>query len=331
VISSNTIFIAYRSKEYGFFKPLSNTLFIETFIIENCICSEDVFANIGLVLSTKMKHIKRITLSECYLCNDHTHQELVDDFHYQEFSKLLFHDTAVIHYLKKLDISHNNITSSCVNTIIASLQKCIIEKLVISNTELNKEIVNLIFVVGCHGGSQILNFIRGVPLIIINTVQENDSLTNYFTAFVSKCIVNDHYINVFSDISNYVYYYNIFLLNSGIQRESIKYAVSSLQQLICKVEKLMLFGIDLTDDMAFAIKNCLHKVFEITVNYFLLTGTKLITNLSEIPSQRISELMDIVGCNEEMFTMYCKSMFCEGGHLTELDISAYQLTSTSTY
>ena len=331
VIASNTMFVVQKTtKDSRIFEAITNSFSIDTFSLKHCVLSQEALTHIGFVLSTKMNHLRRISLCGCYLFNDYNYQELHNGCIYQEFSKVFFHDTALIHYLKMLDISHNQMTSSCVNAIISSLQTCIVEKLVISDNEFNDELVNSIFVEGYYRGSFILNFINGVPLIIIKISQGDNSSTNCFTAFVVKCVVNECYIKLLSDILDYQdYHYNLLLVNSCIQREFVSYAASSLQYLIQKVGKFILFGTDLTDEMVITTSNCLCKVPQLMIEYFLVSDTKLITNLSETPSISSSKLIDIVGCSvgEEMFGMFCKSVFCEVGHITELDISAYQVTS----
>ena len=319
VLTSKTMFMVYRTRDTNFFHSIANTSSIDTFVLKLCVYSQETYTHIGHILSTMMENLKRITLSRCY--------QYLNDHIYQEFSRMFFHDRAVIHYLKKLDISHNHITSSCVKAIISSLRTCIIEKLVISHTELNNKLVNSVFVSGYHQGDDLLNFIKGVPLIIIN-IEQGDQ--NYFTSFVVNCAVNDSCINLLSDISDYeVHHYNLFLLNNCIKRKYVDHATSSLQHLIQKVEELTLFGTDFTDEIAIVINDCLCKATQMTIEYFLVSDSKLITDLSKMLSTRNNRLIDIVGCSigEEMFGMFCKSVFHEVDHIRELDVSAYQLTS----
>ena len=331
VLASNTMFMVYRTEDNRILQALTNHLFIGTFLLKCCVLFTETFALIGFILSNKMKHLKRITLSKCWLRSNDCNNAILDDFHYQEFSKMFFQDAATVHYLKKLDISQNHITSSCVNTIMSSLQSCIVEKLIISDTGLNDGLVNSVFVAGIHGRNDILNFINGVPLIIINIAQEDDYSTNSFTAFVVKSAVNDNYLNLLSDILEYqAYHYSFFMLNSSIERKYVGYAISLLQQLTQKVKVFSLLGTDLADEMAIMINECLSKVSQITVEYILVSDTKIKTNQLMTPSsKRSNQLIDIVGCrvSEEMFAIFCKSVFHEVSHITELDITAYQINS----
>ena len=322
--------MAFRSNDHKIFQAITNSLTIDTVLFKHCIFSQLGFVHIGFVLSTKMNHLERLTLCRCFLIYD-DYQELLNDHLYQEFSKMFFHNRAVIHYLKELNISYNNITSHSVNAIISSLQSCVIEKLVISDKALNGELVSSVFAKGYHQGGKILNFLKGTPLIIINTEKSNNSSTNCFTAFVINCIANDYCISLFSDISNYqIYCYNLFLINSSIVEQCLNYAISSLQCLMCIVKEVILYGTDLTDEVAIMINQCIYEAPQLTSEHFLVSETKLMSRLSKAPSVSNSRLIDIVGSKvaEKMFEIFCKSVFSEVGcNIVDLDISGYQLTS----
>ena len=317
ILASNKSFVVYRAMENGVIHALANSLSLETLVIEQCLFSQRMFVHIAFILSTKMKNLKRITLRSCDL----------DDSIYQEFSKVFFHVRTAVHYLKMLDISHNDITSSCVNIIISSLKTCIIEKLVISDNDFNNELVSSVFATGNSGGSDLCNFIVGIPMVIINNLKGDNSST---TAFVINCTIDKRCVNLLTDLLDYqASSCNLFLLNNCIQRKYLRCALSSLQLLMKKSVHLILFGIDLADEVATTIDEFLTKALSANTEYFIVSETKLSTNLLKTQSTTCSQLFNIVGCsvNEEMFGMYCKSIFRKVSHITELDISAYYLTS----
>ena len=257
VLVSNTLFIVngIASKEYV--QGISNISCIDTVVLEQCMFSQEVFAYLGETISTKMMHLKRITLSKCY--------EYVDDNVYEKFSKALFRKGTFINYLKELNISHNNITIYLVNPLISSLQSCVIEKLVISNAGINDELCKVLLAKAYNGKSDILNFTNGIPLMI--------NLDNSYAVFVRNCVFSDYYINLLSDCSSYpVCCYNLFVFQSFLKLDHLSHT-SPLFLLIEKVTNFRLLGIDFTDKIA--------TIFESMANieYFLVTDSGVKTNL----------------------------------------------------
>ena len=299
---------------------IHNTSSIHAIVFKQCLFSHDTFEDLGIVLTTEMKHIKSITLSKCNLNNST----------YKRFYVNIFSDRGMVQYLKKLDISNNCITPSGIHAIILSLQSCVIEKLVISDYELYDVLVTVVFITAYRGRNNLLNFINGVPLIIINNKHEDHPHTdlNNLAIFIVNCGITDYCIHLIPEIPVYQFSNcNIFVLNNCIESHSLKPAIVSLQKLMQNAAHFTLFGTDLTDEVMIKLADCLNQLSHLTTEYFLVSNTaKLKSKLSNLPS---SHLIDVVGCSigEEMFGMFCKSCFSEVSHVTQLDISAYQLTS----
>jgi len=316
ILTSNTLCMVYRSKENNIFPAMLSNILIDTFVLERCVLSREALARIGFTLSTKMKHLKRITLSNCSV--------YLNDTFYQEFSRNFFHNVSMIHYLRKLDISNNHITLSCVDTITSSLQSCIIEKLVISDIQLSNELNKSVFLAGYQGRSGIRNFVNGVPLSIINVAQGN-SMTDSFTVFAIKCAIDDYSVKLLSDFSDcHVSYYNLFILNCS-SKNYFNYAKSVQKLLRLNVSNFTIFAPDLAVEVVNVISNCLTKLSTVNTEHFLMSAMNPITNLSNMTSTSNSQLINIIGY-EQLFNMFCQYSLCNVAHITQLNISAYQLT-----
>ena len=111
VLATDTMFIVSGAELIEYVQELENFSYLDTVIIERCRFFQEEFVYVGKILSTK-NHLKRITFSIC--------SAYVDDIVYKNLSETLFQGETVISYLKVLNISHNDITSSSVNTIASS-------------------------------------------------------------------------------------------------------------------------------------------------------------------------------------------------------------------
>jgi len=306
----------FRATESGIFFAVKNHSFIDTVVFKQCVFLRGTLVYLGFVLNTnpKMKHVKNITLSNCNL-NDNI---------FEEFCLKIFNDAGAIHYLKIFDVSSNYIEPS---TIVSSLRFCIIEKLVISDYKINNILVYSNLVKAFYENSDLLNFIKGAPLIIINKENEYQLQTdlNYFVIFIVNCKINYSNVHLNSEIPDYQFTYSsAFVLNSLIEENCISHVLSSLKHLMDNTKYFNLFGNNLSDKIAGKISVVLNKPSPINTEYFLISDTDLFTKLSKARSISTSLLIDIMGCNV-LFGLLCKLKIHKVNHIKELDISAYQL------
>jgi len=281
----------------------------------------------------KFKTYNKVNLSQCKL----------GDKRYTQISKVLFHHKS-ISYLKLLNISDNNLSFSCVSTIIELLSSCVIEKLIVTD-DITNEINNCIFRSAYYGTSNILNFVKGVPLIVINRcyydiINDNDHKDecliqqDIMTVFVVNAALNDCTINAVTKMSEYnVYSYSIFLFADNMITYDPSYYVEFYNSLLLTVKRFTLFGANLRDDVALMISAQLKNIPKTAIQYFLISETKLLSNMSRsLPISRwlsTNPVTHISGCNigEEIFSMFCRSLSTQPLFIKEVDLSSYQLTS----
>ena len=209
VISSKTMLMAYKTGLVPVNDALVNNFQI-TFVNLKHMTVYSELSALGTTLSSKCHHLRSITLSQC----------CIEDAKYEKFSKSLFYTKSTIFYLRKLDISFNNLTSSCVNTIVTSLKFCIIENLVISDNKINKELSNSIFNNAYNNDSKILNFTNGIPLIIVNSAEAKSELLtdmSTITIFLCSTVLSNNSVSLLTDELNYnIYDYKLYLIKNNI-------------------------------------------------------------------------------------------------------------------
>jgi len=162
-----------------------------------------------------------------------------------------------------------------------------------------------------------MNFTNGIPLMI--------NFEKRLAIFAKKCAFNDHTINLLSDFqSDSVIDYSLFIFESLIKSKYLGDVMLSLLQLIKKITRFTLFGINFTDELADNIVECLA---EFNAEYFLISDSGVKSNLfrqSSVPSNHFTDFLGNDIC-EEIFSMFCKWSFGDVNHIVQLDISAYPL------
>ena len=321
VLACSTMLLAYRAHERNIMKAIDSNLRIFTIELENCTISQSVYDQIWSKWSEYPSYLKNITLCDCYFGNDI----------FKDICKTLFYNPPLLSYLKKLDISHNNVTSSSINTIITSLQYCIIEQLVISHNDIKDELVNAVFLAAYCGGHSLRNFSMGIPLTIINAVKDEEVLEDLYNIeiFIQNAEINEHTVSLITDVSNYkIYQCRIFVLKYNV----ITNASCILSKLECllQVEKaFILFGLGIADEVAL---NILNEPFPTKIEYFLISDKQILTNMSSaqlISKMNISDPFGSFNIGIELFAMFHKSGCNEDRLLNQvkmLDLSSCSLT-----
>ena len=334
VLSSKSLLFAFKANDNEIIKALTHNHSIVTFKATHCTMSDAGFQLLQCILSTKCECLKNITLSQC----------CVSDGIYEQFSNSLFSHKSVISYLKKLDISCNNITSSCVSTIITSLQFCIIEKFVISGKEISDQLISMMFIKGHSRRDDLLNFAMGVPLTIVSInddILKEASLNHMsnFSVFISNVEINKKMVNLITDVSGYnVQMYKLFIFKDNVLDSNLDTSLSSFKCILQMATNFVLVGYDLMDKIAMNIISFLTEVSKSNVDYFVtckntseslikLTKLELILKESSITKQCIVrdliipltlskhiKMVDFSGCNmnDEEFISVMKfmSQFC---------------------
>ena len=235
--------------------------------------SDGELCQLGFIMCSKYVYLKKIAFSQCQ----------ISDMSYKKLSNSLFNDRSVISYLKKLDISHNNLTSSCVSTIVASLKSCIIEKLNISNNILDDELCNAMFTEAFCERNYILNFIAGVPLIILNNAKAYDdeilTESSNCTVFLIDAILNESILNKITNVMDHNISNYSLCSKNNVLLCTVNDILSAFKTLLDDdVRRFSFFAIDLIDEMVFKIANYLNTFSTKNVQYALLSS-KLLTNM----------------------------------------------------
>jgi len=314
VVGSKGALVSCNGTSRQIVKAFKNNSLIRRFELKRCIMHYD---QISHLISTKSRFLNSITLSECY----------ITDKVLEEFTKVLFIDHKMLSYLKKLDISHNYLTTSSVSAITSILQCCIIEKLVLSGKEISNDLHNSIFLAAYYGRYSVLNFTMGAPLVIIN--KEPNVHQSTASVFLVNTKLRKYEMELITDTSEYkISTYTLFLTKNNGVVLNLWHILSHFQSLLHVVHKFRLFGTDLKDDIAMNIADFLDESQKCT-EYFLISETKSMTNLSS-NKQIIHGNHPCENIANELFGLFCKALYCEDTdqrHFKYFDISSYQLTS----
>ena len=194
-----------------------------------------------------------------------------------------------------MDLSHNHLTSSCVDAILMSLQCCVIQKLIISNNFINNAtLTNAIYQLACHEGDKIKNVNSGIPLIIINanTMQIDDTLSNtagqYVVIFIMNCEVDDSINNLMLEYSSHIK--KLYIVNSIVTTSNITMKLKMLQDSLPDITEVVYYERHLKDEVAQKAANYLIKEAKVHINFILASKTKLPANSSTY--HQIAPLLD---------------------------------------
>jgi len=321
MLACSTMLLAYQAHERNIVKAIDSNLRIFTIELKKCIISQAVYDLIWSKLSKYSVYFKNITLSDCYLGNEI----------FKNICKKLFYNAPMLSYLKKLDISHNNVTSSSINTIITSLKFCIIEKLVISCNDIKDELINAVFLAAYCGEHYLLNFMMGVPLTIINTVKGEGISENLcdIRIFLQNAEINECTVSLISDVSNYkINQYSFFALKNNALINA-RYVLSQFECLLQVARNFLLVGLDIEDEVAVMMINALNKP---NMEYFLISDNEVFTNMSSaqlISKMHIYDPFRSFNIGIELFAMFHKSGCNKDTLLNQvkiLDLSSCNLT-----
>ena len=335
ILSSKSMLFAFKTSGHHIVEVLTDNYSVATFEAIQCRFSKTEFHHIGNVLSTECIHLRNLTFSQCY----------IDNTGYMNFSNSLFSSNSVITYLRKLDLSHNHLTRSSVSAVIKSLQFCIIEKLIISDSNINDELFDYIFFTAYYGTCGILNFAIGVPLIIFNSIQGSYEATRLitqisnFSVFVVNAKINAYTLKQITDISNCeISDYSLFLFKNNVMIYDLGHVLSYFRLLFQMDINFTLFVIDLINEIALEIVHYLNKLSPNNVQFFLVADRKIFVNMKSIQlilkmltsnERNVYYYTNFIG--EEMFSVLCNTFPSNDQNLLEpvieLDISSYQLSA----
>ena len=102
VASAATQFVVYNATSSHILLALTNKCLLASFWLLKCDLSESNYEELAAVLSTKYKHLKDICISYCTM-RDNCCKALLNS---------LFCNNSLLTYIKKLDISFNQLTMS---------------------------------------------------------------------------------------------------------------------------------------------------------------------------------------------------------------------------
>ena len=175
VLAAGIKLVAYNAPQFLliYIQALNTKLIICDVDIAHCCILKDCFQAIASHLIGKFKVLRNIKLNECK----------IKDYDFNDFCEKLYStskDLNISIYLETLDLSHNELVSPCVDSILKLLQCCVIEKLILSNNSINNNaLTDVIFKLSCYEGDKIQNInYLSTPLVIINTQKQLDNSSN---------------------------------------------------------------------------------------------------------------------------------------------------------
>jgi len=195
ILSSATNLFAYKFYQKIIFKRLITNRSITTLQAKGCRLNPDDFC---ILFGQNLNHWQCIDLSECYI-GDEKFEDLVKTFSSQ------FH----MIFIKTLDLSLNDLTSSSVGSFLKLLCYCVIEHLIISDNHVDDCIFNeALRNKHCDCSINILNFVHAVPLVVTGTVSNEDMAVCNAYIIAKDNPKSSCYINIENNVDFY-YIYNV--------------------------------------------------------------------------------------------------------------------------
>ena len=278
VASTATQFVAYNAKSSHILLALTNKCLLASFWLLKCDLSESNYEDLTAVLSTKYKHLKDICISYCTM-RDNCCKALLNS---------LFCNNSLLTYIKKLDISFNQLTMSIFDAIFDSLQYCVVEHLIILNNNIQNRMLSDTLIVQHYCGKRLLNFSLGIPLKIINCLNVPKSEITMVIFLrgieVEKCILDVCNDFVECKIDSCIY----FLIQSNVMVNDLHIALSSIYSSPPNNVQFCAFEAELLDDVAMKTAMYLNEKPEINT-YILMSKSKLL--ITEPHNQLISKML----------------------------------------
>ena len=276
VLAAGIKFVACSAAQFQIVQALKSKLIICDMDITHCCISKDGLQAIASCLIGKLKVLRNIKVTECK----------IKDNDFNDFCETLYsisRDLNISISLEAIDLSRNELTSSCVNSILKLLQCCVIEKLIVSNNSINNHtLTDAIFKLACYEGDKIQTLSLSIPLVIINTqTLQLDNSLNDVGQSAGMIFINYEIDKNFNDLilehSGQVK--KIFFMDS-IAATDLKMMLTVLQNTLPDITKFVFYERYLKDEVAQKAETYLTKEVKFDISFTLASDTKLLANNS---------------------------------------------------
>ena len=204
---------------------------------------------------------------------------LIDDHGFKLFYLCLSCKKEQI-YIKQFNLSLNcftsNATVTLMRTLVKLLQFCIIENLVMLNSNISYVDLKHMIFTEHFKHKNVVNLLLGIPLTIITSVH---STTDYIAMiFLSNCKVNINTFHEFFgllkcyDLSHYLF----ILYNSDVMANDVYKFHVSFQNFLKHEIIIFVYELKLKDSVILKLATHLNKMASIICGYILLSDTKCI-------------------------------------------------------
>ena len=236
------------------------------------------------------------------------HECIIDNDDFNILANCLI-DKDLILYLDKLDISKCRLTNSSVDTILHILEFCIIKQIILSNNDIQNDLLCDSILNQASVQSGILNFRNRVPLVILNNFDDKQASLLLSNIFLINCDV-DEAIAANSYFEKLDLPQNIFLFN--INSDNILNYISQL----CKQQSISInfYQANLSDEIGVEIATVLIQEAKIHT-FVLVTTTKLLA--CRVKQMQITAVLQL--CSVAHFdTLQLKNCKIEGSEVCKL-------------
>ena len=296
IISSSVTLVAFKAEQGLLLQALemaSDSLV--TIVLSQCTLFVDNAHTLRPSLYRKLIYCNNVTIDKCGLT----------DKVYSMFCNSVFSMQSIPTCMKKLDISHNQLTSNCAEYIVNTLQHCILETLIISNNKVYRNTITNSIINDYYSGKKILNLVVGIPLIIINNIVSQSEMKVFSMVLLRNCIIDDQ-LSLFRSIVlkyqivNCLFHFfkNIVLFNTG----------AIFQNLLMHNVEFELYFIEpcLRDTVVLDICQYFCAYLKKKVTYICITEKKLLSNCSDhwlikkfLENPAIDQLQ-LTGCSDPL-------------------------------
>ena len=274
VLATGIKFVAYNVQQFQIVQALKSKLIICDMDITHCCISMDGLQAIASCLIGNLKVLRNIRVTECK----------IKDYDFNDFCEKLYStssDLGVSIYLETINVSCNELTSSCINSILKLLQCCVIKKLIVSNNSINNsELTDAIFELACYEGDKIPNLNLCIPLVIINaqTLQLDNSSSDvgqsagmFFINYEINKHINDLILKHSSSVKK------IYFMDSTATSD-LEMLLTMLHNALPDITKVVFYERYLKDKVVQKAETYLKKEVKFDISFILASDTKLLAN-----------------------------------------------------
>ena len=285
VLAAGIKFVAYYAPEFLIIQALNAKLIICDMDITQCCISKDGLQAIASCLIGKFKVLRNIKITKCK----------IKDYDFNDFCEKLYStlkDLNISIYIETLDLSHNELASPCVNSIVKLLQCSVIEKLILSNNSINNiALTDAIFKLACSKGDKIQNINLSTPLVIINTQIQLDNSSNDVGKSAGMLFINYEIDKKCNDlILEYSSQVKKIYFMDSIATSDLKMTLKMLQNTLPDITKVVFYERYLKDEVAQKAEANLIKEVFFDISFILASDTKLLSNNSSY--HHVAPLLD---------------------------------------